>query len=86
MAEIPRRAGSRNTGAVWDPANCLIEPGETPAAGAVMLGSAVSHVHIKDLRRTKDGWEHVLTGEGNTRAVEIIRGNAIRPHLRAGWI
>jgi sugar phosphate isomerase/epimerase len=65
-------AGSRNTGAVWDPANCLIEPGETPAAGAVMLGSAVSHVHIKDLRRTKDGWEHVLTGEANTRAVEII--------------
>ena len=42
-----------------------------------MLGSAVSHVHIKDLRRTTNGWEHVLTGEGNFPLREQLRSLAV---------
>jgi sugar phosphate isomerase/epimerase len=62
---IIEQSGSSNTGAVWDPANCMVEAQEMPAEGAAKLGSAIRHTHIKDLRRKNDAWEHVLTGEGS---------------------
>ena len=63
--EILLQSGSPHAGALWDPANCLVEAQETPAEGAAKLGSAIRHTHMKDLRRENDEWEHVLTGEGN---------------------
>jgi sugar phosphate isomerase/epimerase len=62
---ILTQAGSSHTGALWDPANCLIEAQESPAEGATKLGCAIRHTHIKDLRQNNGTWEHVLTGEGS---------------------
>ena len=63
-AAILQEAASPNTGVVWDPANSFVATQEQPADGAAQLGVAIRHVHIKDLRRDRDGWKYVLTGEG----------------------
>jgi sugar phosphate isomerase/epimerase len=62
---ILQQSGSAQAGALWDPANCFVEADETPAEGAAKLGSTIRHTHIKDLRRNKSSWDHVLMGEGN---------------------
>ena len=62
---ILNQSGSSQVRVLWDPANCLVEAGETPAEGAAKLGSTIRHAHIKDLRQNNGAWEHVLTGEGN---------------------
>ena len=62
---ILARAGHPQVGVVWDPANCFLESGEQPHAGATALGVRIQHVHIKDSRRNQNGWKPVLTGEGN---------------------
>ena len=52
-----RRRGGCSTacgegvGAIWDPANAFSEFGEAPEDGARALGSAIRHVHLKDVRR-----------------------------------
>ena len=61
---ILREANCPRTGVIWDPANCWIESKETPSQGAAGLGGAIRHVHVKDLRLDKAGWEPVLNGEG----------------------
>ena len=63
-AAILQEAASPNTGVVWDPANSFVATQEQPADGAAQLGLAIRHVHIKDLRRDRDSWKYVLTGEG----------------------
>jgi sugar phosphate isomerase/epimerase len=71
-ASILETAGQANIGVVWDPANCFVESGERPQAGAAVLGAKIQHVHIKDLRRNQDGWKPVLTGEGNFSLPEVL--------------
>jgi sugar phosphate isomerase/epimerase len=63
-ANILQQAASPNGGVVWDPANSFVASEERPADGAARLGDAIRHIHIKDLRRDRDGWNYVLTGEG----------------------
>jgi sugar phosphate isomerase/epimerase len=58
------QAASPDAGVVWDPANSFAATQEQPAQGAARLRAAIRHVHIKDLRRDRNGWKHVLTGEG----------------------
>jgi sugar phosphate isomerase/epimerase len=64
-AAILLQAASPKAGVVWDPANSFAATQEQPAHGAARLRVAIRHVHIKDLRRDRDGWKHVLTGEGD---------------------
>jgi sugar phosphate isomerase/epimerase len=63
-AAILQQAASPNTGVVWDPVNSFVATQEQPADGAAQLRLAIRHVHIKDLRRDRDGWKYVLAGEG----------------------
>lgn len=70
-AEILAESGSLNIGAVWDPANCYLESGERPQAGASLLGQHVRHVHIKDLRHNSEGWKPALTGDGDFPLPEV---------------
>ena len=63
-AAILRKCSSPSTGVVWDPANSLVASGEPLADGAVLLGSAIRHIHVKDFRHTSVGVQYVLTGEG----------------------
>lgn len=51
-------------GVIWDPANCWIEVKETPSQGAAEMIEQIKHVHVKDLRLEKSGWEPVLNGQG----------------------
>jgi len=62
---ILRQSGASSAGVLWDPANCFIAVNEIPSAGAEELGTAIRHVHIKDLRKNDGSWQHVLTGEGD---------------------
>jgi sugar phosphate isomerase/epimerase len=65
IVAILRQAHSPQAGVLWDPANCFVEATESPSAGAAMLGSAIRHTHIKDLREKNGAWEYVLTGDGS---------------------
>jgi sugar phosphate isomerase/epimerase len=70
-AAILKQAGSPKLGVVWDPANSFVATEERPADGAARLGVAIRHVHIKDLRRDRHGWNYVLTGEGTFPFLEL---------------
>ena len=70
-AAILLQAASPKAGVVWDPANSFAANQEQPAHGAARLGVAIRHVHIKDLRRDRDGWNYVLTGEGAFPLLEL---------------
>ena len=58
------QAACANIGAVWDPANAFAAASESPDEGA-SLGTAIRHIHIKDLRRVDGSWKPVLTGDGD---------------------
>lgn len=70
-AEILQESHSLKIGAVWDPANCLVETGERPQDGAERLGVRIRHVHLKDLRKSSDGWTPVLSGDGEFPLLEV---------------
>jgi sugar phosphate isomerase/epimerase len=70
-AAILQQAASSTIGVVWDPANSFAATQEQPADGAARLGVAIRHVHIKDLRRDRNEWKLVLTGEGNFPLPEL---------------
>jgi sugar phosphate isomerase/epimerase len=61
---ILREANTRNAGVIWDPANCLVESGESPKEGAAAMSANIRHVHVKDLIENGHEWSPVLTGEG----------------------
>src|ERR1700686_2073659 len=61
-AAILENAASQKIGVVWDPANSFVATEERPADGAALLGVAIRHVHIKDLRRDRHGWNYVPAG------------------------
>jgi sugar phosphate isomerase/epimerase len=62
-SNILKRAACHDIGAVWDPANCILEVGEKPAQGGPILGASIRHVHIKDLRDLKSE-DPALPGDG----------------------
>jgi len=70
-AAILAQAGCPNTGVVWDPANSYTAAQEHPSEGAAQLGTAIRHVHIKDVQRHKDGWKYVPSGEGEFPLLEL---------------
>jgi sugar phosphate isomerase/epimerase len=71
-AEILAQAACPRAGVVWDPANSFIATQERPTEGAAILGAAIRHVHIKDLRRSGNGWNYVATGAGDFPLLELL--------------
>jgi sugar phosphate isomerase/epimerase len=66
-----------NTGVVWDPINSFVATGERPVDGSAILGRAIRHVHVKDVRCNKAkgdsvSWQYVLTGEGDFPLQELL--------------
>lgn len=57
-------AACDNAGVLWDPANSFASANESPALGAETMGTAIRHIHIKDLRRNQSGCRYLLTGTG----------------------
>ncbi len=75
--EILARVTPPNTGIVWDPINSFVATRERPAHGSAILGRAIRHVHIKDMRRKDpkgepESWQYVLTGEGDFPLQELL--------------
>jgi sugar phosphate isomerase/epimerase len=58
-------------GIVWDPASAFLEYGERPFENGMVLRDFIRHVHIKDLRRHKEGWLPVLTADGEFPFADI---------------
>ena len=57
-------APSNITGAIWDMWHTT-RAGESPAECVELLRGRVINVHLKDARRTADGWQLVLLGDGD---------------------
>jgi sugar phosphate isomerase/epimerase len=59
-------------GAIWDMFHTA-RVGETPAQALEALGDRVLNVHLKDARRTADGWQLVLLGDGEIPVQDALR-------------
>src|SRR4051812_33075806 len=70
-AAILTQAAYPNGGVVWDPVNSFSAHQERPREGAAILGAAIRHVHVKDLRRAEDECKYVATGEGTFPLLEL---------------
>ncbi len=68
LALVPSPA----VGAIWDMYHTA-RMGETPAQALDALGDRVLNVHLKDGRRTADGWQLLLLGEGEIPVKEALR-------------
>src|SRR6266487_4290144 len=59
-------------GAIWDMWHTN-RVGESPADALQALDGRVINVHLKDARRTADGWQLVLLGEGDIPVKDGLR-------------
>jgi sugar phosphate isomerase/epimerase len=69
---IIQEAGRQDVGVVWDPANAFTDGKEQPPEAAERFGSALQHVHLRDLEVADVQWTPVLTGEGKFALCKII--------------
>jgi len=83
-SEILREVGSSRVAAIWDPVNSFVSQGERPCEGASVLGRAIRHVHLKDVRRIGGEWRYVLTGEGEFPLRELR--DALNQHDYNGFL
>lgn len=70
--QIVRESGRSDIGVVWDPANAFTDGKEQPSGVAPAFGSALRHVHLRDLDDRGGEWEPVLSGEGKFPLREIV--------------
>ena len=76
------RAPSPQIGALWD-THHPVRMGETAAATLANLSGRLRHVHLKDARRSGDGWDLVPFGEGEVPLADIVR--LLRESGYDGW-
>ena len=69
---IIEQADSPDVGAVWDPANCFTDGAEDPRDVAPAFGTALRHVHLRDLKSHNGVWEPALAGSGKFPLREIL--------------
>lgn len=85
-AEVVRRVGSPNVGAIWD-SHHPYRVGETPEQVIRALGDRLVHVHVKDAVRTAPGsneWRLLLMGEGEVPVREQLQ--VLAQHNYQGWV
>ena len=74
-------------GAIWDLLHTA-RMGETPAQALDALGDRVLNVHLKDARRTADGWQLLLLGEGEIPVKEALgqlQARGYRDFISVEW-
>jgi sugar phosphate isomerase/epimerase len=69
---IVESADCPNVGVVWDPANCFTDGKEYPSEAVHAFGTALRHVHLRDLHSHNGMWEPVPTGSGQFPLREIL--------------
>jgi sugar phosphate isomerase/epimerase len=72
VADALKVAPSASVGAIWDMWHTN-RVGESPAQALAALDGRVINVHLKDARRTADGWQLILLGEGDIPVKEGLR-------------
>ena len=65
LRNVLERFASDRLAALWNLSAAYFEGGESPEQVIKNLGAYVRHVHISDLAKTEEGYEHCLIGEGN---------------------
>lgn len=67
LLEFLQLVNSPNLAALWDPGNEIADHNVTPPYpdGYKKLKPYIRHVHLKDLKRSKAGFEPALLGEGD---------------------
>jgi sugar phosphate isomerase/epimerase len=83
VARVLARVPSRWFGAIWD-THHPHRMGEAPNEIWDNLGERLLHVHVKDARRSGDGWDLVLLGEGEVACGEIVA--LLRSHGWGRWL
>ncbi|MBV9357121.1 MAG: sugar phosphate isomerase/epimerase [Chloroflexi bacterium] len=73
VARILASVPGGGVGAVWDMFHTH-RMGEHPFQVLSLLGDRLVNVHLKDARRTSDGWQLVLLGEGEVPIPDALRG------------
>jgi len=78
--ELVDRIGSPYLRLNYDAANTASHRPELPsfADDAILALPASAHAHIKDVRRTDDGWHFAPVGDGDVGCARIL--NALRTH------
>jgi sugar phosphate isomerase/epimerase len=72
VARILAGVPGRGVGAVWDMFHTH-RMAERPSEVLSLLGDRLVNVHLKDARRTDDGWQLVLLGEGELPIRDALR-------------
>ena len=72
VAAVLERVPSAAVGALWD-THHPYRMGEGADEVWMLLASRLLHTHVKDARRTGDGWDLVLLGEGEVPVLEAIQ-------------
>ena len=72
VADALKVAPSTSVGAIWDMWHTN-RVGESPAEALAALDGRVINVHLKDARRSGDGWQLSLLGEGDIPVKEGLR-------------
>ena len=83
VAELLRRVGSPSFAALWD-VHHPYRLGESPDDVVRALGTRIRLVHVKDARRSDDGWELVPLGEGDVPVRESLA--ALEASGYDGWV
>jgi fatty-acyl-CoA synthase len=76
-----------SVGAIWDIYHTA-RMGETPAHALAALGERVINVHLKDGRRTADGWQLLMLGEGEIpvrEALRLLRAQGYDDFISVEW-
>ncbi len=64
LRDMLERFASDHLAALWNFSAAYLDGGESPEEIIKNLGAYVRHVHVSDAKRTEDGVEHCLLGEG----------------------
>jgi sugar phosphate isomerase/epimerase len=83
VAELLGRVRSPSFAAVWD-VHHPYRVGESPQDVVQALGTRIRLVHVKDARRSGDGWELVALGDGEVPVRESL--GVLREVGYEGWL
>ena len=72
LRDILERFACDDVAALWDMSAAYFGAGEQPDEVIKNLGAYVKHVHINDARRTENGTEYCLLGEGELPVKDIM--------------
>lgn len=72
LRDMLERFASDRLAALWELSSTYLDGGETPEEVIRNLGAYVRHVHFSDAKRTPNGIEHCLAGEGELPLGDVM--------------